>query len=409
MNFISKYSFIVYIVLWMIYNLQIMLMIRGIITQVVFVLLMVMSFYFFFKVNMYYRTGYYIKWLNMMLVVLSIYGIIPIIGGWTYTGSTDHGSWVSYIFLQNIFISILPIYSFYYFSLTKKILTDNLNYIFIAFLLFSILMYYQNFYSVSLESGKEEITNNAGYFFVPLIPMLQLLKMKDFWKYFFLTIIFGYMLMAMKRGAILAGGVMILLFMIHHFRTASWKKLLYVVSLTGIVLWGVYYFAFNLYVGSDYFQERVKQTMSGDPSGRDAMYSYYFSYFMEKTSALEWFIGNGANATWVLFGNYAHNDWLEFAIDLGVLGLMIYLVYWLVFLWEWKTFTGDLSCKQTLGDLMIAYFLIGLYSMSFNDMPTSASLCIGFCLANKMQAQSHLRCVLRKKMHESSQINLHLI
>lgn len=382
MNYLGKYVCHIYIALWVIYYLQDWLMIKGVIAQAILVLVLMMSFYAFFQVNVFYRTGAFIKWLNVMLVVLSIYGVIPIIGEWTLAGSGKVGvSWMTYLYLQNVYISILPIYFFYQFTLIRHLTSHNLFFIFVVFLLFSVLMYYKNYYFVSKFYDMEEITNNAGYFFVPLIPMLQLLKIKDIWKYIFITIIFVYLLMAMKRGAVIAGAVMVIMFMIHHFKYVSWKKKYYLLCLSVIVLSAISYFMIILYADSDYFQGRIEQTLSGDSSGRNDMYHSYLTYFLERTTVLEFLIGNGTNSTYVLFGDYAHNDWIEFAINQGIIGLLMYLVYWIAFIWEWKNYCGDINSRNTLGDIIFAYFLIALYSMSFDGMPIAAGFCIGYCLA----------------------------
>lgn len=371
----------------MMYYLQQMLMISGVIAQLIFIVLLIMSFYAFYQVNRYYRTGPFIKWLNIMLVILSIYGMIPIIGGWSLTGSTIYG-WVKFLYLQRIYTSLLPIYVFYYYSQTKKITSDNLIYIYISFLIFSILAYYQRYHFMSNMLETEEVTNNIGFYFVPLIPMLLLLKIKDIWKYLFILVNFGYILMGMKRGAILGGVVMLILFIVYHVKDVSMKKVVYIASLSAIVVFVVYHFTVNLYENSAMFQLRVRQTLTGDSSGRDAIYSGYFNYFIEKTTPLEFLIGNGANATYILLGNFAHNDWLEFAINQGVLGLIMNSVFWITLIWEWKCFKGKNKCRQTLGAMIVAYFLMSLHSMSIDMMPAAATLCIGYCLAINEKAKT---------------------
>jgi O-antigen ligase len=172
--------------------------------------------------------------------------------------------------------------------------------------------------------------------------------------------------------------------------------------LSAIVLFAISYFTIALYADSDYFQGRIEQTMSGDSSGRNSIYSSYFSYFIEKTTALEFLIGNGTNSTYVLLGNYAHNDWLEFAINQGAVGVLMYLVYWIAFIWEWKNYRGNKECRNTLGDMIIAYFLISLYSMSIDAMPTAASLCIGYCLAMNERAKTENMAIqLAKKIFDN--------
>ena len=358
-------------------------MLRGLISQIIFLVLMAISFYAFFVVNLYYKTGPYLKWLNIILLVITVYGVILIIGGYTFHKSRYISNVVNnYTYLQRIYISVMPIYAFYYFTIKRQINSNNLNKIFFVLLICCILMFYQNYFVKTDISGKEEITNNKGFAFVPLIMMLYLVKLKDIWKYLLLVVIFGYILMAMKRGAILAGSVMLVIYLAHHLKVKTKSQLFSVLSLSVVAIYIVYRWIMSLYANSEYFQTRLSRTLSGDASGRQEIYSNYFNYYIDRTSLLEFFLGHGGNGTVLLFNQYAHNDWLEFAINQGMMGVMLYFVYWSLFVWEWKYYRGYKEYKQALGGLIIAYFLIALYSMSFGNMPIAATLCIGFILAS---------------------------
>ena len=95
----------------------------------------------------------------------------------------------------------------------------------------------------------------------------------------------------------------------------------------------------------------------------------------------------GADSAYLKLGEFAHNDWLEFAINQGVFGVTMYVIYWIVFMREWRNFQGRLEFKQTFGDMILIYFLVSLFSMSFDGMPVAATLCIGFCLAQNEKAK----------------------
>jgi hypothetical protein len=248
-------------------------------------------------------------------------------------------------------------------------------------------MYYNNYYLVSEIIEKEEITNNMGYRFVPLILMLALSKMRDLWKYILLIIIFAFILMSMKRGAILVGTIALFLYLKNHLNAKSTKHILYLLFLSIAVIYVLYLFVINLYETSDYFKSRLYSTMEGDASTRTWMYPFYFDYFIHQTSGIEFFFGCGANATLLRLGDYAHNDWLEFAINQGIFGVILYIIYWITFIYEWKSFCAPIELKQTFGDLIIIYFVVTLFSMSFDGMPTAATLCLGYCLAQNEKAK----------------------
>jgi hypothetical protein len=378
----------------MIYYLQGMLMIKGTMAQAILVLLMLLSFYAFFQVNMYYRTGVYLKWLNVMLLIVTIYGLVLFFSGFAlYPSEYNLNTSQQFGYLQNNYMSVLPIYAFYLFSLRGNFSERNMKYVFGMFLLFSILLYYQNFFLVTSIKGKDEITNNMGYRFVPLIPMLTLFKMKDIWKYSFLMIILAFIMMSMKRGAILVGTVAFLLYLKHNLKVNSAKQFFYIMLISAVAICFIYLFVMNLYETSDYFRLRLSKTMEGDSSLRDRIYSHYYDFFIHQTTSMEFLFGCGANATYLKFGALAHNDWLEMAINQGVIfGVIPYIIYWACFIWEWKYFKGARDDRQTLGDIIIIFFLVTLFSMSFNNMPPAATLCIGYCLATNVINNSRIKC-----------------
>ncbi len=382
MRFLSNNLCYIYIFLWILYNLQRLLMLQGIIAQLIFIILMIMSFYACYKVYWRYYICPYIKWLNVMLVALTIYGIFPIINGETvYKGQFVSMTVNSYAYLQGIYISVMPIYAFYYFSVRRKLTPDNITFVFGALLVYSLAAYMQNFLKVTAGSSKEDVVNNIGFLYVPLIPMLLLVRIKNVWKYVLAMVLFGLVMLSMKRGAILTGGIMLLLFLKQNFKVRTKQQLFYMFSLTCIALFAMYRFVTNLYEQDAFFHKRFDMTLEGYSSQRDKIYGFFWHYFTERTSALEFFFGHGANGTLSLYGQYAHNDWLEFAINQGLLGIILYMVYWIIFSWHWKTYQGPQVCRAAMGDLIIAYFLVSSFSMSFGNMPLAATLCIGYCLA----------------------------
>lgn len=359
-----------------------MLMLKGIIAQLILVVLMAISIIIFINVNLQYKTGPYLKWVSFMLLIVTIYGVLPIIGGASlHTGLFISNKVATYFYLQRIYMSVLPIFVFYYFTLRRQISSKNLTYIMLFLFFCCILMYNQNFIYRSEMINKEEITNNIGYQFVPLIMLLYIVKMKETWKFLLSAVIFIFIIMSMKRGAILVGTIAFLSYISFHWKRITTRQLLYVSILSIAIIYTLYRFIINLYANSPYFQIRLNNTLEGDSSGRGRIYQHYFEYFWGRSNPTEFLFGHGAAGTIEMFNRWAHNDWLEFAIDLGMLGVLLYLVYWCVFIWEWKTFLGERFEKRALRDCIIVYSLVAMFSMSFNGMPLAASLCIGYCLA----------------------------
>ena len=116
-------------------------------------------------------------------------------------------------------------------------------------------------------------------------------------------------------------------------------------------------------------------------SGRDVVFSQLSSYFFNETSAWQFYLGSGANHTVAVAGNYAHNDWLELAVNQGCLGVLVYLIYWICMYKTWRHSKSLPTIYSSLGALLIIYFLSTFFSMSYGSMSIYATLCMGYCLA----------------------------
>lgn len=131
---------------------------------------------------------------------------------------------------------------------------------------------------------------------------------------------------------------------------------------------------------SDYMMSRIESTMQGNSSGRDKLYSYFWRYFTEEANALHYLIGRGANGTLEIYYNYAHNDWLEIAVNQGLLGLIIYAFYWLVFYKTWKNAINS-DAKTIFVLTILILFAKSIFSMSYGAMTYVSASILGYALA----------------------------
>ena len=81
--------------------------------------------------------------------------------------------------------------------------------------------------------------------------------------------------------------------------------------LTGALAIAGVYFVIDMMSSNDYFLQRIKATKEGDSSGRDSIYSFFWTYFTERADFVHYLFGRGANGTLEIYYNYAHNDWLR--------------------------------------------------------------------------------------------------
>lgn len=381
-----------YILLWCLYYLQGIVYASGsTISQMILLLLMLISGYYFIKVNTEYKIPGFLKVLNLFIGVMTIYGIVlfldptPIYFDFTLT---ERASKIE--FLKTLYISLLPIYPMYAFSKQNILKIETIQALTIILIISTTLSYFraeQQALQEALEVGstREEFTNNTGYDFLHIFPLLFFWNKKPILQYALLAYLFVFIIMGMKRGAILIGAICLIWFIYRAYKSSTRKQKLLLIILTaiGLIAGGIYISDF--YNNSEYFQYRVEQTLEGDSSNRDDIYSLLWNHFINQDSILNIFVGNGAMETINIAGNFAHNDWLEILICHGILGVIIYIAYYTSLYNTFRRNRNNSLIYNILGMCLLIMFASSFFSMSYNNLSLSITLCLGYCLANNKQ------------------------
>lgn len=372
----------VYFSLWCLYLLQGTLYASGsIISQALLAIIIIISFKHFvdsFKIK---DKPIYFKGLTLLVLMYLVYGIFLFITDGLHTQARY--SPPTYYYLKGYMISILPIYTCYIYARKGYLNTKMFQGWVILFVLVAIAEYFR-LEREALEAFLEnrEITNNMGYLFLALMPCMMIYEKRSILQYLGIGICVVFILMAMKRGAIIIGAVALALFMLYKLRSAKgYQKILVSV----IVVLGMYLLARyveKLMDNSDYFNRRIEQTLDGDSSNRDVIYSTLWRAYSEDANFCQLVFGRGADGTLKVHGVYAHHDWLETLTNQGLLGVVLFFVYWLNFL---RTCRNDRFCRQSKFVLFLIFSIFGLktlFSMSIGDMTIYVSSILGFALAD---------------------------
>lgn len=361
----------------------------GIVSQSIQFIFIIISIYYAIFANQHYQLPVYFKALNVLLIMFTIYGVILIVSGErlmvmkTYYEVSNTG------FLKNIFKSLLPIYAFYVFSRKGLLKEENARFWFFIFLLLAIRSFFGAQRAALLRaeergSTAEETTINAAYTFVGLLPGLVLFYKRPVMQYVLLAVCAFFIIFGMKRGAIFSGFAATVWFLYYNLKVKRVKrKRKFVVFLVSVfVVAAISYFVDYMLRTSDYFNYRIAQTELAGSSGRDELYSTFFQHFVNEQNLIVFLLGNGANATLKISENFAHNDWLEIAINQGVLGLTIYFVYWLSFYKSWYRSRNNNYAYMALGMVFIVYFMATLFSMSYNSVSRCSAMVLGYYMAS---------------------------
>ena len=361
---------------------------QGVVAQLGFIyklflfLVLGISVFYFFKVNIYYRDSKFIKALNLFVVLLTIYGIIHIFEPLDATLRYAEG-YRPYTYITNAYRPMLQIYPLYYFSRKGFIDEEAIRRWIIPSFLVAIITFYVKRVDIIAESMTGEVSqsNNVGYLITSLLPLLFFVK-KEIYKYILLALIIIFVFLSAKRGAIFVAAVCIVWFLVYELRIASRKEKLLIFILIGISGLILFRYLSGIFKESEYMQYVLYKTTQGNTSGRDLLFSKAWNQFANG-SLFTIIFGHGADSTYHLVGNRTHNDWLELLVNQGLLGVIVFLSFWL------KIFKYWISLKKMnsyiyfiLGSTLILFFSKTVFSMFYNDLSPIACLPFVWCIAS---------------------------
>lgn len=358
-------------------------------SQTIVFITMLMGLYYTVKTMQMKGKPLYFKGLNLLFFTLVVYGVILLFSDHQYIVKAklfdNEVSKSSY--LKSLFLSLPNIYTFYYFSRKNLLTESSLRKWVIAFVGIAIFIFSD--YKIStiktmLQNGNdvEEVTNNMGYLFVALIPGVVLFKDNVKLQYCLLIICMTFVMMGMKRGSIIVGVLSLIYYLYFNFKYNNRVSKGKVVFFSILLIVAAYFITEHMMESSDYFMSRIAQTKEGNSSGRNEIYEHFWNHFKNEMDTFKFLFGNGANATLDIGVNYAHNDWLEIAINQGVLGLVVYAIYWLCFLRTIKSIRNNKTAKLILSLTFISFFIKTLFSMSYTEYSIVSCTVFGYYLAH---------------------------
>lgn len=377
----------IYFFFWCLYLLQGTLYPKGaVFAQILLFIILLTSLKHLFQIIILYKNDnlIYLKALNILVLMYTIYGIALFVTD----GKMVYGDNIivpSKNYLQSYLSSLLPIYSFYYYAKNEYLNIKLIQRWFFVFVGVAIADYYElqaEELRVLMEEGseREEITNNAGYALLSLIPCLLVFDKKPILQYIGLGTCFIFIIMGMKRGAILIAAIALVIFVWYKLQSTSRNKKILVIIAVGLGLYFLVIFIQDLFLNSEYFQYRYEKTMNGDASQRGVLHPFFWDNFLYRANAVQMLFGYGANGTIKLTFNYAHNDWLEILTNQGLFGVIIFFYYWFAFFYSANFRNLSRESRFTLNLIIIMYFIKTFFSMSIGNMTIYTNCMIGLTL-----------------------------
>ena len=266
-----------------------------------------------------------------------------------------------------------------------------------SFVIISIL-FFRGMQSFRLDAVRTGATSDV-YYIVGLLPIILIYTIKRY-KIVPFLIAFACILMSNKRGAFFViGAMMVIYYIMPSGPNKKTNNLVGRFVLVSIVLAVAYFFMIWMTSIYDFnMLSRMEQIEEDGGSGRWDRWVYLVSKFLGDNSIVRLLFGYGSGAVMDLTGGgHAHNDFVEFLFDYGVIALLLYFVFYVALIKEGISMYkhGYLYTREYFCTVAIAIGM-SLYSFYAIDCTwiTGSSVCFGLILAdwNKYKKNGYVQC-----------------
>lgn len=264
--------------------------------------------------------------------------------------------------------TFLTYFPFRYY-LKRDISIDKILSIFVVIILVVFIMSFYNVNNLLRDVyNVKSITNNMGYRFVALLPLIAICS-KTRNTYLLMGISTYFIIMSSKRGAILCGILALIFFFVYSLKNIPRrKKIKYTIFI--LILFSFFiYSLYQIFLSNEYLMQRLIKMQYGNDESGDArinQVSVIIDYVCNG-SLFHLLFGYGYDKSVMIAGNYAHNDWAELLANFGLFGVVIYLMFFIKLFRCFKDGQRYLSFKQKYMYMSVVgmWLMISMFSMGY--------------------------------------------
>ena len=262
-------------------------------------------------------------WLAFVLLMLTYVALAVL------KAPTDYASEELRTPLIAIYI-VATTFTIYYGVVRGHLSEKMLSILILVLLIGALLDLHRAIMNPRIKQDLEIINTSSGYVFLMLVPLLMhRYSRQSFWVF---AILLGLTAVTGKRGAIVVF-LMLTMYYAFNLRTIGHPfKLSFKTGVAAALACVALLFFLNVAFDSLLFRfENIVDPRTGTiGSGRDLIWGTLFDYWLSSGFVVG-LIGSGNYSTVGIEGHLAHNDYIQFLIDYGVLGLTLYLLFQLYF------------------------------------------------------------------------------
>lgn len=326
-----------------------------------------------------HRSGYcnkFIYYLDVFIVVQLLYFVLRYSD--LAIGNSRHFL-IAINQIESVLIVMMPVYTFYYYGVKGKLTTTYVIWFSLVFLALSIPLFYHTAYSLMERYAwieeYNDTTNNKAYFFVQSCIFLPLISKKKILSAVVIAIVIFFLILGVKRGAILCFACIFPFYLKYMMKGMKWYVIIIItVGFFVLANWMIDYFS-----DMDYLFTRIEETQEGKVGSRDRIFSSIIDYFFGPNSNIFTLLfGFGFCASVDMAGALAHNDWLELLAGFGILGVILYILFYFSVISIYRK-TKDKAIKLCIAFILIMWFIEASVSMAYTSTAFQFLIMGGLC------------------------------
>lgn len=273
-----------------------------------------------------------------------------------------------------IYIYPLAIYNFLF---NRK---DRIKYVIFLFYAFWVvsLFYFVWTYLRMQNRWLDQQAFNAFYYVLMPVPILLMWK-NDKIRLIVLLLTFVVCVFSLKRSAIIAISLLMLIYLFDFFKRRNNNKFLYVCTLLLSIVGSSLLISSEIIDRFNLLMDRMKNISEDGGSGRLDIILRFVKQDFSHFDFMQYFLGKGFMATKNQYQilESLHNDWLEMFNSYGCMGVIFLLIFFVLLLKKTiSLYRKNSAMYVPYFSLLVLFFLYSLLGGSFNFVFLSLPL---FC------------------------------
>lgn len=362
-----------FVALFVIYYLQGVLYPSGsLVSQIVISLFLLIGFVYYVKTVLYVHKPYFVTvWLVLYFIQVITFIFSPKeVFGTLYEAIGRVSTMEQIKGISAFMLSFCVGYVVARKGGKEKISDNYLMYLGIVLFVLAFVRYFYLMNRLRTTLEIDEVTNSSGYFFVKCLPFFPfILKRSRILTLIIWVLSIALVMFSAKRGAIVCMVASLLFSILFYMKQnkASVKSFLLAVVMFAVAGYFLYY----AYESSEWLLTRIETMQDEGIGGRGIAYTTLFNHWYNDTNFWTLMFGNGMAQTVTVWGNFAHNDWLELLICNGLVGVGLYLTIFIgIFRFIYKSSLPP-TARLAAYLCMLVWFLQSLFSMGYTAVSSA--------------------------------------